>query len=171
MTLQEYSKEIEQFVAYDRDHKYPWIYPYLGFQEEIEEFDVLLGFTPEEMGKTPEEYHKLVMKELGDCFWMWVRMHVEFKIDLPDLENCISQEFFTSPIMPYEMSRTLARLVRGDNHDHYMDHLQLYLIGIGYSLIERIPKDITLEEILRLNIEKLKKRKEDGTIKGEGDER
>lgn len=163
------------------------MYSILGLIEEIDE----LAFAYQDFIYGPEssrtENLKKVKKELGDVTWYIRAISIEFNIKSPDKfmelvkeKVDLKKRFYSNSeeilddllnIRFHKILGALKKYYRDDKkiNNEIIEQMLLPLCSILSELLS--DENIELEEILEINYTKLIKRKETGTISGDGDNR
>lgn len=186
MTFKEYQKLAQETAIYPGKGE-NICYPALGLNGEAWELF--------EKVKRQHFYKKEnrdgIIKEIGDCLWYVQEIAFETKIDLSGewnqpagrlaillAEEEIEDEVEHLNIYAGAVAEMAKKQMRDDAHLD-KDRLESYLIicvnflkEVSANILkEKTDKDLALAHVAQLNIQKLKTRKANGTIKGSGDDR
>jgi NTP pyrophosphatase (non-canonical NTP hydrolase) len=164
MTINEYQIEAYKTAIY----KDKVVYPTLGLINEVGEF--LEKYFESDNYKTDDIIH-----EIGDILWYLAALCSDLDITLSSL---YSEDFYELNILYFEASmvagiikkwmRDSERVFSVEKMFELKAHLSKIFLSLHTYLIDI---DYHLEEVFRLNIEKLNSRKERGVIQGSGDHR
>lgn len=172
MTFREYQEEAIKTKIYRDEIAIPYIV--LGASSEIGELLTAIEFAK----NNPDN----IVKEAGDCFWYIAMACHEFGISTNNLK------FSPHPLglvdLIREVNSSLSRLsgyTKKYLRDDYPDTIDknrlkniLSEIQFLYCAIQSIVcafSSISIEEVWKMNIDKLKSRKERGVLSGSGDNR
>lgn len=145
--------------------------------ESTEVLDVYLKKLRGDFDDNIELYTQKVLLEISDCFWYLVRVCDMMKFEVPDLNtNIIETETLVDFMynLVWETAR-LSRLVHTRNSEtnkmKLVDDILICMMIITTSLCN-MPTLLgsTVEEVLDLNVQKLSKRKKEGTLQGFGED-
>lgn len=191
MNLEEYQTKARSTAIYLDIENSQMIYPALGLVGECGEVAEKVKKLIRDFGwDITQERKDAIVKELGDCCWYLANICCDTDLDLNVMyemrgsfvvnQICILE----LPQLVLRMNRNASTIAESLEHWHYKHKChqsQHYLydkplsINISHILacIEEIAKrcDSTLEEVCVTNIEKLARRKKEGTLKGDGDSR
>ena len=119
--------------------------------------------------------HLAIVKELGDVLWYCAMVFHEIKKPFVfDLEKS-----FMTPSMLYQAGSKLSGVIKKTERDHngvftkekereLTEHIN-FILSFVYNVTTSI--DYTIEEICKINIDKINERVKNGTIQGSGDNR
>ena len=145
------------------------IYPTLGLVNEIGEI--------QEKYDDPEKYKvEDTLQEMGDVLWYIAALCTDLGITMSFLEN--KEEFYELDSMFFEASMIagiVKKWLRDSNRTFSVEkifEIQTHLSKI-YTALQTYCLDIqfSIEEVFKMNIEKLNSRKERGVLTGSGDHR
>lgn len=165
MNLNDYQKQAMSTAVYPEQYKIA--YPTLGFIEEVEE---LLDVSADDK--------ETMIKEMGDVCWYAAAVATDLGLEL---EACYDDYMFLLEddvealfIQSCKIAGRVKKILRGDKDvEGKRKEIGQRLGDVLRRLSALAGKyaDTTLEEVLRINLEKLAARQERGTLKGDGDNR
>lgn len=170
MTLSHYQKKCIPLAVYPKNN---YLYTFLGLLGEFGEFyDKVENITTHDSSSIEEK------KELGDVLWYYVMMCYELKIDLDTEDYYFVQwdviirnnlESVFSNIS--KLSEIFKKVIR-DNTEINKRQVEEFMYSILTTLYEyTLYRNWDLEEILQMNIDKLKDRQNRNVLHGSGDNR
>ncbi|HEX2868691.1 MAG TPA: nucleoside triphosphate pyrophosphohydrolase family protein [Ignavibacteriales bacterium] len=145
------------------------IYPILGLVGELGEL-----MTAIETRKRRDGSREGIMKEAGDVLWYIANLAYELEVEIKEVQ--VPEEF---KVTDYMLDRTImayaehAKKVFRDHHGlftRYEEEEHISKILHSYCAFLYAWR-LDIEEVARMNIEKLRDRKERGVIQGSGDNR
>jgi len=147
-----YQEKSKQFAIYSKEVEEEYLQ--LGLIAEIGE---VIGVRAKHLrdGTSYEHYRAALLKEIGDCFWFLSQIHTMLGTELK--ESIIA---YTND----EHEALLTLQDWGGDIRNTVD-LELDLAALMFN------HDMTIEEVLLTNYEKLKDRKARNVISGSGDNR
>ena len=155
-----YLEEIRKFVVYPQQvNNFGLVYCYLGIIDEQSE---LVEKLDDDSSKED------IIKELGDILFYIVMFAYEsgINIDINDIKT-------------EETSEEIIRAIPGMIKKYYRDNkpLDKEILTSFLSMMLKMVEEAcdvlntNIQDVARINVEKLSKRKENNTIKGDGDNR
>lgn len=172
MTFEEYQEKAITTKIYSNEVAIPYVIS--GMVGEVGELLVAIEFAEH----SPDN----IVKEAGDCFWYIASVCTELKIpvidikfvahplDLPSLIQAVNKSL-------YSLAESLKKYLRDDYPENMNDARKMMILkelSFLYCAIQSIVFkfcDISLEEVLTKNLDKLQSRKERGVLGGSGDNR
>ena len=156
MILSDYQIEARKTAIYPG--KYGIIYPALKLVGEIGEFnEKIYG------GKPNEE----IVKELGDCLWYCANLCSDLGIRLIQFVGPMEPLFLFCARICEEIGKSFrdGRVVNTEKVSRWIGQIVNEVHELSKTL------GVTLEQVMDMNIEKLKSRQNRGVLTGEGDDR
>lgn len=188
MNLKTYQIEAMKTAIYPRPTK-PALYPFLGLANEAGEVcGKALKYRPDGTFEENEANHESLIDELGDCCWYLSACLTEMGCDMDERHEYTDAEEGDGMSYEYIMSLSeetgkvlgiIKKSMRDENWDFGKEmsvtlHNKVYSqLGCVLDAIMRccVSLGVTLDEVLNLNIAKLKSRHERGKLHGSGDNR
>ena len=159
MTLNEY--QIEAAKTDIRDESIKMICNGFGLLGELEELKTC--------------YTQQELKEAGDVLWYCASICSCFNVGLQDVYDSVdfvdSQLDFVDSQQERPLGEIFKKVYRDDNGTFTLKIQKEILTLIGNTIVNYLENFGDLEEIMKLNIEKLQNRKHRGAIQGDGDNR
>jgi NTP pyrophosphatase (non-canonical NTP hydrolase) len=171
MKLKEYENIIAETAIYPKQVKdFGIAYCMLGL---IEEFGEYLEHVRDLM--LTDETAKLKKKEAGDVIWYITAMATELGSSLVEIDKSSQILFEAKTSVDYLLIQRRLNLSAGKVKKHYRDNVDnseflLNTLTLVYYFVF-INEKKHFNEILKMNYEKLIKRRETNTLHGEGDNR
>lgn len=162
MNFKEYYEKAQSTAIYPNRGK-NLAYTVLGLVEE----------TAEAMDKEKDAAPKEFIKEVGDILWYLTMTASEAKIDMVKLTPESNHERLMDLVaniagIAKKVMRDEDGLISVEKKDKLLQNLRKIVYIVDTKLQN---KDSSIEEAMKINIEKLSSRKERGVIKGSGDNR
>lgn len=171
MKIEDYKKITEETAIYPKSVKnFSLAYCWLGLIEECTEAQEAM----EEFLKDPKDelLRKALVKEMGDVCWYVTSLAMLQDLSLEEIFHC------KAPLEDLYMHKTINafsgyikkyyRDKKDIKKEEFTGTLSLLITGVFDMLSNH---DITLEEVLQTNYDKLTKRKEKNLLHGDGDNR
>lgn len=174
MTFKEYCNQAMDTAIYPNKGS-NLVYPVLGLAEEIGELIELKC----KILKHEEVDENRIKKEFGDIFWYIQAIIFEAGLDSEEVYE-ESQKEDSSRKVSYLDIFKLCGIAKKIMRDHegvvgieWREKIFDFVLRVLKFNMEHLKYDhgFDFEEILQLNIDKLQKRKQDGILKGSGDDR
>lgn len=154
-------------------------YAFLGLVDEIDEVISL--------GKKPKDINALI-KELGDVTWYIANICHDLNLSFTAVMNEASEQdglpvplfkedeyttyLYTAFSRAAKTAGRAKKILRDGYSDQKVDQIKKHITYLTKCLIAAAAKhDIEIEEIFKVNIDKLFSRKKRGVISGDGDNR
>lgn len=142
----------------------------LGFVSEVEEFinevdHYSLSYTEEQN----QRYQKALQSEAGDVLWYMQAISMALNFDLFELILIANQINMVSPVPPVNFAGAAKKYIR-DNNPAKIKEIEKYFIWF-IKYLEFFFKKEEIISVIENNINKLEKRLENNTIKGDGENR
>jgi NTP pyrophosphatase (non-canonical NTP hydrolase) len=159
MKFKEYATIIEQTAVYPKSvDNFDLAYCYLGIMGESYE-----------LVKATERYDIVNMKkEAGDVIWYTTALANFYNLNIEEL--FVRKDESDEDLDLFMSFPELIKKYYRDNKDIPIDTIKTIITIIWNSTIEEFT-DEEVSEILQTNYDKLLKRKKDGVLKGDGDNR
>jgi len=157
--FEEYSKWTGETAIYPKAKEIPGAYPFVKMWGEFKEFTEAVSYG----------INTNIAKEAGDVLWYCARVFIDLKL-APITVDELNYRIVPELDIP-NIHEAIGKLWR-DNNEDKRNIVRDGVIGvIGFMICFLDTKDISLIEVMNINIEKLTKRLEKGTIHGDGDDR
>jgi len=170
MDLKTYSEIIEKTAVYPKE--FGCAYTILGLIEEIGELqqaaaeEILYDFSIPDEVKCSFTDSERVVQECGDVCWYTAATLAELDLDMTVLVDIVSSS--NDPI--FDLAKFGKKYIRdkNENLDLLLPALKKVMLDIQKALNTA---GVNFEDCLQMNYDKLMKRRDDGTIHGDGDNR
>jgi len=161
--IKEYKDLIKKTAVYPTEVKnFGIAYTFLGLVGECNELML-------ELEKFDEGSKDLIIKEAGDVCWYVMAMINELELDAEQIFNM--PESLQTEVEPITLAECIKKYYR-DNKTIDKELFTEVLSNVVISLKVVIDDvDSNIEEVIKLNTEKLLRRREQNTLHGDGSER
>ncbi len=174
MNVKDYKEIIKKTAVFPQKvDNFGVSYLFLGLLGEIDEMSSSLNALYTFKGENQDELEKNVVKEVGDVFWYVTGLSNEMGLDVEkifSLESCELPKNYSFNVMA-ENIKKFYRDGKELNKKVISDYLQCYIKAVMDNISKFKSDNLTMENIMKTNYDKLMKRRETNTIHGDGDNR